>query len=206
MSLLVKYDEKLLEEYDYLIGIDEVGRGCLAGPLIVCGVVIDKNCLLEQVRDSKKLSLKKRNELKEVILTSCLEAKIIEVCIEEVDELNIYQATRKAMNQIAQDLKYDNALVLSDAMQLDIDNNLSLIKGDDTSSAIACASVLAKVYRDDLMTKLALDYPLYDFENNKGYGTKKHLEAIKEHGYIEGVHRKSFEPIKSMSNQQLKLF
>lgn len=206
MSLLVEYDKKLLEEYDYIIGIDEVGRGCLAGPLVVCGVVINAQSLLAEVKDSKKLNANMRNKLNDVIIESCLEYKIVEIHIDEVDNLNIYQATKKAMNQIAIDLNYENSLILSDAMQLEVVNNLSIIKGDDTSSAIACASILAKVYRDNLMNDLSLKYPQYGFESNKGYGTKKHLKALEVHGYIEGIHRKSFEPIKSMIAKQLKLF
>ncbi len=206
VSLLVEYDKKLLEKYDYLIGIDEVGRGCLAGPLVVCGVVINSQCLLKQVKDSKKLNGKQREQLNQIIIDSCLEYTILEIPINEVDELNIYQATRKAMNEIAQTFTYENSLILSDAMKLDVNNNLSLIKGDDTSSVIACASILAKVYRDNLMKELACLYPQYDFENNKGYATKKHILALEEHGFIEEVHRKSFEPIKSMCSKQLKLF
>lgn len=206
MSLLVEYDKKLLEEYDYLIGIDEVGRGCLAGPLIVCGVVINSQCLLKQVKDSKLLKSKERTDLNQIISDSCLEYTILEIAVSEVDELNIYQATKKAMNQIAQSFEYENALILSDAIQLDVSNNLALIKGDNTSSAIACASILAKVYRDNLMIDLASIYPQYGFESHKGYGTKKHKDALEKHGYLEDVHRKSFEPIKSMCSKQLKLF
>lgn len=206
MSLLIEYDKKLLEKYDYIIGIDEVGRGCLAGPLVVCGVVINSQCLLAEVKDSKKLNANKRQELNQLIIEKCLAFKVVEIQIDEVDKLNIYQATKMAMNQIALELNYENSLILSDAMKLEVENNLSIIKGDNTSSAIACASIVAKVYRDNLMNELASMYPQYDFENNKGYGTKKHLEALENHGVIEGVHRKSFEPIKSMCLKQLKLF
>ncbi|MDL2211274.1 ribonuclease HII [Erysipelotrichaceae bacterium OttesenSCG-928-M19] len=204
MKSLHKYDLALLKKYDYLIGIDEVGRGCLAGPLVVCGIIMKYDNLLEEVNDSKKLSRKKREQFNDDILNNCLEYVIVEVDIKTVDEKNIYQATKLAMNEIATKLNKHNSLILSDAMPLDIDNNLAIKKGDETSYAIACASIIAKVYRDKLMCLLAQEYPQYDFENNMGYGTKKHLEALEKHGYLEDIHRKSFEPIKSMCNKQIK--
>ncbi|MDR3214926.1 MAG: ribonuclease HII [Bacilli bacterium] len=208
MSLLSKYDLDLLEKYDYLCGIDEVGRGCLAGPLVVCGVIMKYDEILEEVKDSKKLSLKKREQLEKEIKAHCIEYFILEVDVKTIDAKNIYQATKDAMNEIALLTNYENILILSDAMPLVVDNHLSIIKGDNTSYAIACASILAKVYRDKLMTFLDYTYPQYDFKHNKGYGTKKHLEALSNNGYLKNIHRTSFEPIKSMvnekKNQQMK--
>lgn len=205
MKSLIDYDLKYLKEYKYLVGIDEVGRGCLAGPLVVCGVIMKYDCCIAEVNDSKKLSAKKRELLYDEILDNCIDYFILEIEPCDVDSLNIYQATKKAMENIAAKIQVDNCLILSDAMPLAVENNISIIKGDATSYAIACASILAKVYRDRLMIELAKQYPEYDFENNKGYGTKKHLVALDEYGYIENIHRKSFEPIKSMCTKQLKL-
>ncbi|MDF9866756.1 ribonuclease HII [Bacilli bacterium PM5-3] len=205
MKSLFEYDLKYLEQYDYLIGIDEVGRGCLAGPLVVCGIIMKYDEVIESINDSKKLTPKKRNELYQKILDNKINHFIIEVDPCDVDNDNIYQATKKAMQKIACELQIDNCLVLSDAMPLDNIEHISIIKGDETSYAIACASIIAKVYRDNLMIELASTYPEYDFENNKGYGTKKHLQALEKHGYLENIHRKSFEPIKTMCNKQMKL-
>lgn len=202
---LYEYDLEKLNNYDYLIGIDEVGRGCLAGPLVVCGIIMKYETVIEDINDSKQLSAKKREKLYHDIMKQQLDYFIVEVPIEEVDIKNIYQATKEAMNHIANHLNRPKALILSDAMPLEIENHLSIIKGDATSYAIACASILAKVHRDSLMCELALKYPEYDLENNKGYGTKKHKEALAKHGYCEEIHRKSFEPIKSMCNKQMKL-
>jgi len=202
---LVNHDVELLEKYQYLVGIDEVGRGCLAGPLVVCGVIMKYDCVIDDINDSKKLSEKKRNLLYDMILDNCLEYHIIEVDVETIDKENIYQATKKAMQQIAEKLNKNQSLILSDAMPLELQNNLSIIKGDAKSYSIACASILAKVYRDRKMIELAKQYPNYDFENNKGYGTKKHLQALDNYGYLEDVHRKTYEPIKSMCNKQLEL-
>ena len=204
MNSLIDFDLKQLKEYDYLIGIDEVGRGCLAGPLVVCGIIMNyDDCLLE-VNDSKKLSIKKREQLYLEILKRCVAYFVVEITPKRIDEFNIYQATKKAMQQVAKKLTQKNTLILSDAMSLDLTNNEAIIKGDETSYAIACASIVAKVYRDNLMKDLALQYPKYDFENNKGYGTKKHLLALQQYGYLDNVHRKSFEPIKTMCSQQIK--
>jgi len=197
---LVNYDLNLLKDYDYIIGIDEVGRGNLAGPLVVCGCIMTYTDIIDKVNDSKKLSEKKRNELEPIIKEKTFKYKILEVSNDIVDSINIYQATKQAMLEVAQYLSndLDNVLILTDAMKLDLDNNIDIVKGDQTSYAIACASIIAKVYRDNLMIELDKIYPLYDFKNNKGYGTKKHLQAIKEHGYIDTIHRKTYEPIKSM--------
>lgn len=204
MMSLIKYDEQYLTKYQNLIGIDEVGRGCLAGPVVVCAIKPDYTKIVDGVNDSKKLSAKKRKALAQEILASCLDYVIVEKSNEEVDRLNIYQATKQAMNEAGEQLIKDNDLILVDAMPLNDNlNHHSFIKGDATSYAIACASIVAKVYRDELMQELDLKYPGYDLENNKGYGTKKHLAGLDKLGYTK-IHRLSFEPVKSMS--QLKLF
>lgn len=205
-SQLFNYDLDLLKDYDYICGIDEVGRGCLAGPLVITAIIMKYDKIIEKVNDSKKLTPKTRELLYQQILSNCLTYQIIEVDIDTIDELNIYQATKQAMIKACKEIKNENTLFLSDAMPLGIKNNIAIIKGDSKSYAIACASIVAKVYRDNLMIELSKEYPLYHFEQHKGYGTKKHLEAIDKYGYLENVHRKSFEPIKSLVNKQLKLF
>lgn len=205
-SQLFNYDLDLLKDYDYICGIDEVGRGCLAGPLVITAIIMKYDKIIEKVNDSKKLTPKTRELLYQQILSNCLTYQIIEVDIDTIDELNIYQATKQAMIKACKEIKNENTLFLSDAMPLGIKNNIAIIKGDSKSYAIACASIVAKVYRDNLMIELSKDYPLYYFEQHKGYGTKKHLKAIDKYGYLENVHRKSFEPIKSLVNKQSKLF
>lgn len=206
MTSLVDYDKVFLKDYINVVGIDEVGRGCLAGPVVVCALKPDYHNIIEGVNDSKKLTAKKRKELAQQIIASCLDYVIIEKANQEIDELNIYQATKLAMNEAATKIIKANELILVDAMPLNQDlRHQAIIKGDATSYAIACASIVAKVYRDELMVELAKKYPGYDLEHNKGYGTKKHLAGLKAQGYCE-IHRHSFEPIKSMVNVQLTLF
>lgn len=203
---LSSYDLNYLKEYDYIIGIDEVGRGCLAGPLVVCGVIMKYENIIDEVNDSKKLSEKRREKLVPLIKENCVEHFILEVDNDIVDEINIYQATKQSMQQIATKLNRDNTLILSDAMPLEMNHCIDIIKGDATSYAIACASILAKVYRDHIMVELDKEYPEYNFAKNKGYGTKAHKEALEKYGYIDKIHRKSYEPVKSMVNKQMNLF
>lgn len=207
MSLLSDYDLAYLQEYDYIIGIDEVGRGCLAGPLVVGAVIMKYDTIIEMIDDSKALSAKTRISLYQGIIDNADDYQIIEVANDIVDSLNIYQATKQAMNTLADSLYRDKSLILVDAMPLNVSHpTISIIKGDATSYAIACASIIAKVHRDNIMIELDQQYPEYDFVHNKGYGTKKHKEALDRYGYIKGIHRLSFEPIKSMFNKQLSLF
>ncbi|MEG0283350.1 MAG: ribonuclease HII [Erysipelotrichales bacterium] len=206
MSSLSKFDLEQQDYYKYIIGVDEVGRGCLAGPLVICAIIMKYDNIIDEINDSKQLSGKKRELLYDEILENAFAYEIIEIDTKTVDELNIYQATKYAMELAISKLPYEEATILIDAMPTKYDKAHSIVKGDAKSYAIACASIIAKVYRDRLMIDLALEYPEYDFENNKGYGTKKHIEALEKYGYIEGIHRYSFEPIKSMRNRQLTLF
>ncbi|WP_423363516.1 ribonuclease HII [Mycoplasma sp. P36-A1] len=205
-NLLSNYDLDLLKKYDYIIGIDEVGRGCLAGPLVVCGAIMSYENLIDEVNDSKKLSEKKREKILPLIKDNVLDYFVLEVNNDIVDEINIYQATKQAMQHVAKKLNRNNTLILTDAMPLNMDNNIDIIKGDATSYAIACASIIAKVYRDHIMVELDQVYPEYGFAKHKGYGTKQHKEALIQYGYLDKIHRKSYEPIKSMISKQMKLF
>lgn len=181
----------------YVLGIDEAGRGPLAGELVVCGVVFPIGYENDEIYDSKKTSKKKRLELFRKIQEDALEVWVEIVDIETIDKKNIYQATKDAMLEITnKSLKVD--VVLTDAMPLSISKeHMSVVKGDQKSVSIAAASIVAKVLRDQMMEQYDEQYPEYGFKSNNGYGTKKHIEAIKMFGILP-IHRKSYQPVKGM--------
>lgn len=194
--------KKLLEEMSvfereywekgYVVGVDEVGRGPLAGPVTVCAYVFEKNALPLGVKDSKKLSDKKRRELFEYLINNAKEYSIVEKSPEVIDEINILEATKLAMKEAVMKLNVVPEIVLVDALTLDIPyKQLNIVKGDSKSISIAAASIIAKVTRDNKMIEYSKEFAEYGFENNKGYGTKEHINAIKEIG-ISRIHRKSF--------------
>ncbi len=188
------FDQRMMDSNIKLIaGMDEVGRGPLAGPVVTCCVVMNYDEMIDGVFDSKKLTAKKRDELFDKIKQKAIDYSITLENNETIDQINILQATKKSMRHSFDTLKTKPDLLLVDAMKdLNIPcQTVSIIKGDATSYAIACASILAKVYRDRLMDEYAKVYTEYDFENNKGYGTKKHLEALKTVGKCP-IHRESF--------------
>lgn len=190
---IFEHDKALLNEKVKLIaGIDEVGRGPLAGPVVTACVVMPYDEMLDGVFDSKKVTKKKReklyNEIKEKAISVSISVRNQDV----IDEINILNATKECMKESFNNLSVKPDLLLIDAVKLNIaENEQAIIKGDETSYAIACASIIAKVYRDRLMEEFALSYPEYDFQNNVGYGTKKHIDAIKQFG-ITPIHRLSF--------------
>ena len=186
----------------YICGIDEVGRGPLAGPVVAAAVILKQGSYFEGLNDSKKLSEKKREKLFEKIKEEALDYAICEVSNKEIEKYNIYNAARIAMQRAVEQLNVKPDFLLIDAMPFENYPipNFSMVKGDEKSVSIAAASVIAKVYRDRLMKEYAKQYPYYDFENNAGYGTKKHLEGLKAYG-ITPIHRRDFEPIKSMIKQ-----
>lgn len=178
-----------------IVGIDEAGRGPLAGPLSVAGVVFPIGYHNEEIYDSKSLTEKKRNALYDVILKDALWYEIIEVSEEEIDRFNILEADRRAMNTIAVDSGCD--IVLTDAMKLPCEKTvIDIVKGDTKSVSIAAASILAKVTRDRIMEMYDRKYPQYGFGKNKGYPTKAHMEAIEQYGIVK-IHRKSFGPVRA---------
>ncbi|WP_269667884.1 ribonuclease HII [Staphylococcus arlettae] len=180
-----------------ICGIDEVGRGPLAGPVVTCAVILDPTYDFIGINDSKQLSADKRQQLQQEIQTNALDYAYGVASVKEIDTLNIYQATKLAMLRAVQKLTVTPSHLLIDAMEIDTDiAQISLIKGDARSISIAAASILAKEYRDQYMKDLAETYPGYAFEKNVGYGTQAHLDGITRYGVTE-VHRKSFEPIKS---------
>ena len=177
----------------YVCGVDEVGRGPLAGPVVCAAVIMPQDNFIEGVDDSKKLTAKKREELSEKILKNAVAYAICRVEPQIIDEINILQATRLCMKNAVESLSVKPDFVLTDGnMTLDIEvPQKSIIKGDSLSYSIGAASIIAKVYRDKLMCELDEIYPEYDFASNKGYGSKKHIQAIISTG-ICPVHRKSF--------------
>jgi ribonuclease HII len=186
------YEEKY-NEYGYIAGIDEVGRGPLAGPVVTCAVILPKGARILYVNDSKKLSAEKREELYNIIMEKAVAVSIGMENNKVIDDINILQATYKAMQQSVNNLKVKPNIILNDAVTIpDIDvKQIPIIKGDSKSITIASASIIAKVTRDRLMLEYDKLYPEYDFINNKGYGSKKHIEALKKYGPCP-IHRETF--------------
>ena len=195
---LLAYEKALYEKgIQFIAGVDEVGRGPLAGPVVAAAVILPLNTQLEGVNDSKKLSAKKRALYHRHILDIATAVGIGEASVSEIDALNILQATKLAMKRAIAALDVEPEYLLIDHLTLDIAlPQMGITKGDSKSLSIAAASIVAKEVRDQMMRELAQVYPAYGFEQNAGYGTKAHLAALEAHGYIEGVHRQSFEPVK----------
>lgn len=179
--------------FEYIAGIDEAGRGPLAGPVVAAAVMLSKDTFISGLDDSKKLSEKKRELLYDEIIEKALAYGIGIVDEKYIDEVNILNATKKAMCKAVSSLKLKPDILLVDAVTLDdIDiKQLSIIKGDKKSVSIAAASIIAKVTRDRIITEMDLLYPQYGFKKHKGYGTKEHIEAIKKYGFCP-IHRMSF--------------
>lgn len=190
------FEKKLHEEgYKYIAGIDEVGRGPLAGPVCATAIIMPSDCYIEGVTDSKKISMKKRKELNDIILEKKIAVSTIFIDEKVIDEVNIYEATKLAMYQAIKELEIKPEYVLIDAMPLDLDiPHESIIKGDELSFTIACASIVAKVSRDEFMDELDKLYPEYGFKQNKGYPTKVHRDALMKYG-VTPVHRKTYGPV-----------
>lgn len=187
------FDKQFLNEnVKYIAGIDEVGRGPLAGPVVTACVVMPYDEMIDGVFDSKKVTAKNRARLYNEILNKAISVSVSLADNLRIDEINILNATKECMADCFAHSKVKPNLLLIDAVKLNIcENEKAIIKGDATSYAIACASIIAKVYRDKLMVDYAKKYTQYDFEHNVGYGTKKHVEAIKQFG-ITPIHRLSF--------------
>ncbi|MCI8460577.1 MAG: ribonuclease HII [Bacilli bacterium] len=192
-----KYERELREKGIALIaGVDEVGRGPLVGPVVAACCILPEEFNLDGLTDSKKLSEKKRDFFFEEIKKQAIAYGIGIIDERKIDEVNIYEATKLAMKQAIDNLSVKPEHILIDAMPLELDiPTTSIIKGDLKSITISAASVLAKVTRDRMLIELDEKYPMYDFKNNKGYPTKKHLAAIAEYGIID-EHRRSYGPVK----------
>ena len=209
---MLKIEQELWDKgYNYIACIDEVGRGCLAGSVVTCAIIMPKDLLIDGVNDSKKLTAKKRDNLYEIIKDSAIAYGIGELDCNKVDEYNIKNATKLAMVQAIENIrdKEGNKIipdyVIVDAEELNIDiPQSSIIHGDANCHGIAAASIIAKVTRDRQMVELHSLYPDYKFGNNKGYGTKDHIEALLEYGPTE-IHRKTFIKKILDRNQQEKV-
>ena len=183
----------IAEGYKYICGVDEVGRGPLAGPVVCAAVIMPIESIIEGVDDSKKLSAKRREQLSENILKNAVACRICRIEPQIIDEINILEATKLCMKQAVEGLEIAPDIVITDGnMTLDISfTQRSFVKGDARSYTIGAASIVAKVYRDKLMEEYAKQYPQYGFERNAGYGTAAHIQAIKQYG-LTPIHRRSF--------------
>ena len=191
-----------------IVGVDEAGRGPLAGPVVAAACILSRTYINKEINDSKQLTEKKREELFEVIKKDAVAYGVGIVSAEEIDTLNIYEATKKAMKEAINNLKVKFDLILTDAMPLkgfDVEV-VPIIKGDAKAMPIAAASIIAKVTRDHMMEELGKKYPKYGFEVHKGYGTAKHMEALKKYGPIKGIHRFSYKPVAKVALGEMSLF
>jgi ribonuclease HII len=184
--------------YKQIAGIDEAGRGPLAGPVVAAAVILRPGVTFRYVNDSKKLSEKQRNLALEEIKEHALSIKIALVSVDEIDRINIYRATKLAMQSAIEGLPLTPDFLLIDAMPIELTiPQRNIIKGDTLSISIAAASIVAKTTRDQYMREMDGLFPQYGFRDHKGYGTKKHIEAIRQYG-ITPIHRKTFRPVKDM--------
>lgn len=201
-------DQFYSQDVKAIVGVDEAGRGPLAGPVFAAAVILPPGYHNEAINDSKQLSAKKRDALFDEIKRVALSYGIASVDADEIDRLNIYEATKVCMKKAIAQLNVPYQMIITDCMPLkgyEIPV-VPLVKGDAKCENIAAASILAKVSRDRYMEELEKKYPAFHFGKHKGYGTKLHMDELKENGPIEGVHRRSFAPVRSFFEEQLKLF
>ena len=201
LEKMLAYEKELYAQGIQLIaGVDEVGRGPLAGPVVAAAVILPENCKIPGLNDSKKIPKSKHQAIYQAVLDQALSVGIGVKDNQVIDQVNIYEATKLAMLEAIQELDQQPQHLLIDAMKLDLPiSQTSIIKGDANSLSIAAASIVAKVTRDQMMAAYDQEYPGYDFGQNAGYGTTKHLEGLEKYG-VTPIHRRSFEPIKSMTN------
>jgi len=199
LEQMLRYEKELYQVgYQTIAGIDEVGRGPLAGPVVAAAVILPPGCKIKGLNDSKKIPKKKHQDIYQAVMDKALAVGVGLIDNEIIDQVNIYEATKLAMKEALSKLCLKPDYLLIDAMKLDIDiPQESIIKGDANSLSIAAASIVAKVTRDKLMADYDKEYPGYDFAQNAGYGTKSHLQGLERHG-VTPIHRKTFEPVKSM--------
>ena len=202
----LKYEKAAYQQgKKVIIGLDEAGRGPMAGPLVVGAVIFDKNYYNEDIDDSKKLTEKKREALYDVIIHDALAYQIEIIDVEEVDRLNVYQASKIGMLRAIEHISLQPDFALTDAMPLgDAIDHQAIIKGDHLSMTIGAASILAKVTRDRIMKDYDAMYPQYGFAKHKGYPTKQHKEALLHYG-VTPIHRRSFQPVIDVLIVQLSL-
>ncbi|MBR0190279.1 MAG: ribonuclease HII [Clostridia bacterium] len=189
----LEYERKYIAMGKTLVaGVDEVGRGPLAGPVVCAAVIMPVNDIIEGVTDSKKLTAKRREELAEIIKEKAVALSVFSVSEREIDQINILQAVKKCMTGAVEGLKVKPDIVLCDGLDIGLPFDTEyIVKGDFRSYTIGCASIVAKVFRDNLMTEYAKEFPQYGFDKHKGYGTKAHIDKIKECGPCS-LHRRTF--------------
>jgi len=199
LESMLSYEKELYKQGLTLIaGVDEVGRGPLAGPVVAAAVILPKNCKIRGLNDSKKIPKKKHLEIFQAVQEQALSIGIGIMDNQVIDQVNIYEATKLAMQEAISQLSPQPQHLLIDAMKLDLPiPQTSIIKGDANSLSIAAASIVAKVTRDQMMEEFDCEYPGYDFTQNAGYGTANHLAGLHKLG-VTPIHRRSFEPVKSM--------
>lgn len=199
LEKMLAYEKELYAQgIDLIAGVDEVGRGPLAGPVVAAAVILPKACKIPGLNDSKKIPKSKHKEIYEAVLQNAIAIGIGVKDNQVIDQVNIYEATKLAMMEAIGQLEPQPQHLLIDAMKLDLPiPQTSIIKGDANSLSIAAASIVAKVTRDQMMEEFDKEYPGYDFAKNAGYGTANHLAGLDQLG-VTPIHRRSFEPIKSM--------
>lgn len=206
---MLDYEKHLYQKgYKLIVGCDEAGRGPLCGPVVCAACIMEENYINDEINDSKKLTDKKRRQLFDVIISHAISYAIVAISPQEIDKINIYEASRKGMQDAIDLLKVKPDYILTDAMPLlkfkDIPQE-AIIKGDAKSINIAAASILAKVTRDNILLEYDKKYPQYQFAKHKGYPTKLHLELLEKYGPIKEIYRFSYKPVQKFNYEQIKL-
>ena len=191
-----------------IVGCDEAGRGCLLGPVYAGAVILPQNFSHELINDSKKLSEKQREEAYKVIIENAVAWGVGFCTPEEIDEINILNASRLAMERAIVNMNHNYDLIITDCMKMPKAKVevIDLVHGDAKAQCVAAASIIAKVSRDHVCYELDKEYPQYNIRKNKGYGTKDHLEALKKYGPVKGLHRFTYAPIKALFIEKITLF
>ena len=198
----LEYEKSLYEKgYNLIAGCDEAGRGPLCGPVVAAAVILPKNYQLEGLTDSKKLTEKQREKFYPIIMNDAIAVGVSIIDNNKIDEINILEASRLGMNEAVSKLNIKPEYIITDAMDLYVENCLPIIKGDQKSITIAAASVIAKVTRDHIMYELDEKYPEYELKKHKGYPTKRHLELISKYGILD-IYRKTYKPVKKILERQ----
>lgn len=199
---LLEYEKELYSKgYTLIAGCDEAGRGPLCGPVVASAVILPQNYELKGLTDSKKLTEKQREKFYPIIMEDAIAVGVSIVDNNKIDEINILEASRFAMQDAVSKLSVKPDFILTDAMDIRCDNHVAIIKGDQKSLSIAAASVVAKVTRDHIMYELDKEYPEYELARHKGYPTKRHLEIIDKYGILN-IYRKSFKPVKDILERE----
>ncbi len=206
--MILDYEQQYYSKtIKYIAGCDEAGRGCLLGPVVAGAVILPKDFKCDLINDSKQLSEKQREEAYQIIKDNAIAWAVAEVSAEEIDKINILNASRKAMIMALDKLNHKIDMILTDAVKMQTDLPFeAIIHGDAKAMCIAAASIMAKVTRDHICYDLDKKYPNYQIAKHKGYGTKLHMELLKKFGPIKGLYRFSYAPVKAFTIEKIKLF